>query len=293
MEKRDLNVISWCLFINTAFDAWSRLPEYLFGLKCNQRAARVWFPGWQLRLYIDASVTENSSVYNYVSDIARYGEPQIELIPCREGCNPMIERHRPFADQRVNVCLVRDLDSILSRTDAEIVQHWMNDTNYDVLRYREYQQSRNLAMGGGIAIKCHTLPLDLKIPTDKYWQRGHDENVLATLLTIHTDHQRHYVLATRMADNGTYFLLDHNREDVLCCRPDECHILWPMPFFYCENGFLHQCAGNEWLECASLEKMVEYLQTFSIRREHTGSHHKHHHAILCRDEKGRILEWIR
>ena len=137
-----------------------RLPEYLIGLRYNVKAAEKWFPDWELRLYIDKSVQNNLVLKSFVQKIATSSKTHpIQLIQCRDGLNPMVERYRPLVDQTIDVCITRDVDSILSKSDMEKVESWLMDDNSDVLRYREHKQSENGGMGGGIGIKvkCQAL----------------------------------------------------------------------------------------------------------------------------------------
>ena len=63
------------------------------------------------------------------------------MIQCRDGLNPMVERYRPLVDQTIDVCITRDVDSILSKSDMEKVESWLMDDNSDVLRYREHKMT--------------------------------------------------------------------------------------------------------------------------------------------------------
>jgi hypothetical protein len=171
MERK---VISWCLYV----DNFSRLPEYLAGLRCNQRAARWYFPDWKLRLYVNGSLC----VKEFVNEVAQFGSPEIELVPCRDGANPMVERFRVFLDDSVDVSIVRDLDGILSKQDACRVNAWLDDDQSNVLAYREHEMSYK-AMGGGIGIKHRAVRgNDLAIRVVHTQGRGQDEPLLDRFL---------------------------------------------------------------------------------------------------------------
>jgi hypothetical protein len=47
--------------------------------------------------------------------------------------HPMVERYHVFFDSNIHVSVVRDVDSILTKLDADIVNNWINDERYDVL----------------------------------------------------------------------------------------------------------------------------------------------------------------
>jgi hypothetical protein len=193
-------VISWCLYVHE-YNV-RRLPEYLVGLRCNQRGARWWFPGWKLRLYVDGSLESNSDVGEFVKHVALYGEPKIDIFQCREGINPMVERYLPCLDEQVDVCLTRDVDSILSKTDADIVSEWLDNDDSDVLRYREYEMTCDLTMGGGVGVKNRALRgKNVAPPNTTKMGRGHDEYVLAKLLK-HIPSERQTEILTRMTEDG-------------------------------------------------------------------------------------------
>ena len=265
-----MKVISWCLYIDS--DNINRLPEYLFGLRCNQRAARVWFPGWKLRLYIHASVRISPAVWKYVDEIASYGYPKIELIDCDVGKNPMTERYRPFVDDSVDVCIVRDLDSILSKVDADMVNQWLNNDNMDVLRYREYQQEKSRAMGGGIGIKCKITHDKKLVDSTSFGRRGYDECKLEHFLKNNTDYTRHIEVLTRMTMFGVYCLYNNNINNAT--------ILWTVPFYDTIYGLACNQLGYEYLECASIRQIVEHVKDLSIKREHIGAHYDHHNQTI-------------
>jgi hypothetical protein len=255
----------------------ARLPEYLFGLKCNQRAARFWFPDWNLRLYIDSSVHENESVFNYLFDICEYGEPKIEMIPCRYGFNPTIERYRPFFEPNINVCLARDVDSILSKTDADYVKCWLDGKygDVDILCYREYMQDPVSCMGGGISVKCpRFLGSNLFHSTPEFkYLRGVDEKQLERLLSRA---QAHHII-TKMTGNGVYSVVDDTT-----CKPSDSQLLWTIPFFDTLNGYAHEYENCNWLNSSSttIDQIVEFVKTLKIKREHIGAHWIQHSSKI-------------
>lgn len=281
-----MKVISWCFYVDEKSNK-ERLPEYLFGLKCNQRAARFWFPDWTLRLYVDVSVSEHPSVFNYLFDICEYGSPKIEMIPCRNGFNPTVERYRPFFEPGVQVCLARDVDSILSKTDANYVQSWLDGAygEVDILCYREYMQFTYTCMGGGIAVKCAKFEgLDdtfYATPCLKY-ERGIDEKQLKNLLA---GKKTHHIL-TRMTGEGIYCVPTY-----LKTKPCESKLLWTIPFFDAPKGYAYNYESCKWLILTetTIDQIVEFVKTLQIRREHIGAHWIQHSEKILHT----TTEWIR
>lgn len=243
-------IISWCLFVGSL----DRLPEYLIGLKCNQRAARRWFPGWELWLYIDESIKTNLEVYEFVKEIAEFGFPEIKLIDCFPNSNPMIQRYRPVYEKDV-IFIVRDLDSILSKSDADLVNAWVENEQSDILRYREYMMSSGLTMGGGYGLKTKSVNADI-ISFDYKNYRGEDE-IFSKQITNQISKERHTIIKTRMLINGIYCL----NESI-----ETATILWGIPFFYNIDGYY---------ENYSRGYTIEELAKFKIRREHCGFHYFH------------------
>jgi hypothetical protein len=271
-------VISWCFYVDCK--NLERLPEYLVGLKCNQRAARLWFPDWKLKMYIDPKTkTDYPSVYQYVNEIAQYGEPPIELIDCRPDSHPLIERYRPFFDSDVSVCIARDVDSILSKTDADIVNVWINEKDFDVLQYLEHWMSSRSIMGGGVGFKRNAVVAE-SIQKHYYSKedrsRGFDEDIIAAILLECVPKSRWKSYTTRMTNLGIYYL--KKMDNTL---PIDSTILWPVPFFDTSSGYAYEYPGLKWLETEKdVGKITDYAKTVTIRREHTGSHWEQHHKTI-------------
>lgn len=275
-------LISWCLYVDP--DNLQRLPEYLMGLKCNQRAARMHFPDWKLRLYVDKTLDQCPEMADYVRDLAHYGTPEIDLVQCREDSNPMVERFRALLDDTVDVVLVRDVDSILSRTDADLVNAWLedDDDDIDVFRYREYQMNCRWSMGGGMGGRTRAFASHLDhLDVVKKRGRNQDEGVLAQMLS-HIPLERQREVITRMTCEGTYMMMDSMHK-----QPKDCTVLWAVPFFDGERGWGYECHPE--LRGATVPQVVEWCKGASIRREHTGAHYEHHRDTIVKKTEG----WVR
>lgn len=257
--QQQLRVISWCLYYDES--NLVRLPEYLVGLKCNQRAARVWFPGWHLRLYYNKSVRQHSSLWDYVVSIATYGDPCIELIECRDNIHPKIERYRPFFDDTVDVCIARDIDSILSKTDADIVQQWLLNSSSPVLIYREHKMTY-ICMGGGVGVRRSTIPLQKQ---QQMYAQQTDEYYLDMLLENWPAHQ-----ITQMTTTGCYYV-------------KKGPLLWTVPFPHALRGFLSKVPGVFY---ETVDDVVQLCKEYPIGRHHVYAHLPQHQS----DDH---VEWIR
>jgi hypothetical protein len=314
-----MKVISWCLYINP--DNKTRLPEYLCGLRCNQRAARQWFPTWNLRIYYNETVVESPEVKEFVFGVAQWGDPPIEMIPCRAGgANPMIERYRPFFDSSVSVCIVRDIDSILSKTDADFVNQWLENDKLNLFCYREYQMNPGWAMGGGVAAKTRIFQTqnfsnetkdestqELKL----YYSSGrsHDEPTLRKLIQDIPQNQIMEVI-TRMLSSGVYCErgvaapleplkwvqstpLEPLSEGAHAMIQDAFggapYVLWPVPFFDAQpSSMACNYPDYEYLIDADIAEIIEFCKNYRIRQSHTMSHLPHHREAIVEG-----WEWIR
>ena len=207
-ENRKDYVISYSLYVGDLKD----FPYYWLGLKMNIDAVKQWFHGWTIHLFIEKSL--RSDCARFVQTIIAYAVASgvtLKVIPCREGAHPMLERYQPLLNPffTKGVCIVRDVDSILSLTDAKIIDAWLQDPDRDVLTYLEYQMRESLCIGGGIAMK-----MDKKLSyTDVFTTvigttrgRNYDEWRLAEWLQTVTNVDRWAVVQVRMTDCGTYCL---------------------------------------------------------------------------------------
>ena len=282
MDPPRRKIISWCFYVDP--NNARRLPEYLLGLRCNQRAARMWFRDWELRLYIDETVRANPKVAEFIKSTTEYGWPSIEVIQCRAGVNPMVERYRPMLENDVAVCLARDIDSILSKTDADLVDKWLADDGSDVLRYREYQMMCKWAMGGGVGVKTRAFKgVDIaEVPLITKQGRGHDESALAKML-MKIPEARQTEIITRMLLNGVYCFYQPDSANT-----KEAKVLWPTPFFDCYNGYADNKRENWRLKDASHDVVVLFCEEAKIRREHMGGHWDHHRDALVNGS-----QWVR
>ncbi len=242
-------IISWSLYINSKYI--HRLGEYLFGLKCNIQAAKKWVPTFKCRLYYHSSVQDNLNIWQYVVDLCK----DVEMIKVREGYPTETERYRPlFEDHEVTI--VRDIDSILSKTDADYVNEWLQSSS-KIFYYSEYMMDHK-PMGGGVGVKGKLLNEALYIKPVRY-NRGDDEDVLANILDLEKDK---LIIYTRMSDNGVYYTYP------------ELMLLWTVPFYDALSGMLYNYDGCENLE-HDVDQILNYVIENNIKDEHINAHDYH------------------
>ena len=260
-------VISWCFFVDKK--STNRLPEYLFGLKCNKIASAIWFPEWSLRLYVHKSIEIFPSVFKYINDICESPiGPRIDLIYCRDGFNPTVERYRPFLETDVDVCIARDVDSILSKTDADYVNKWLNGEygDVDIMCYREYMQPEYLCMGGGIAVKTQrflTLHDIFYATPNQVFSRGIDETQLGWFMKYGKCHH----IVAKMSCSGVYFICND-----YTAKPSESELLWNVPFYNTLYGYMYEYEGCDYLIDAEIDVIVALVKKIKIKPEHTHTH---------------------
>ncbi len=204
-------VISWCLY---AGDDVRFLPLFLVGLKKNIKAAAEFFPGWELWLHCGKLP---AAMQLYVDEVV--AGSGVQVIPNKYVDFPMVERYRPFYDPDVDVCIARDLDSVLSGKDAEIVNKWVDDPASRVLQYREYLMAHDRAvMGGGVGVKG-TLPEARPNAPDE--SRGYDERFLDELLNANVpDRAAWSEVVLRMDWHGSYYVYSPDK------KPCDSEAMW-------------------------------------------------------------------
>lgn len=124
----------------------------------------------------------------------------------------MVERYRGLVEQDVDVCIVRDLDSILSKSDANRINAWLKDDGSDVFRYREYRMAYEWSMGGGMAGENRAFVHEFLVttaPSTSQLGRNFDERILASMFE-HIRFSRQTVVTTRMLKNGVYMICSGN-----------------------------------------------------------------------------------
>lgn len=208
VENRKDYVISYSLYVDDLED----FPYYWLGLKMNIDAVKQWFRGWTIHLFVEKSLRSGrATFFQTIIAYAVASGVTLKVIPCREGAHPMLERYQPLMSPffTKGVCIVRDVDSILSLTDAKIIDAWLQDPGRDVLTYLEHKMPKSWSCGGGIAIK-----MDKKLSYTNVFAtvlgatrgRDYDEKRLAKWLQEVTNVDRWAVVQVRMTEHGTYCL---------------------------------------------------------------------------------------
>lgn len=285
----DVKVISWCFYVD--MKNIERLCEYLVGLKCNQRAARWWFPEWQCRLYYDSTTLNDYPVIKkYIENVCYNGIPMIEMIPCRIGYPCINERYRPFFEKNITACIVRDIDSILSKIDADHVNNWLYNTNFKIFKYLEYQMPLDYAMGGGIAIRGNLNNEDKYIKPVSVI-RGDDELLLKNILRKNNIKESDSMtIITRMSCSGIYYIFNGNLKN----SPKEQEILWMIPFYDSWLGYAYKYHGCQFLKDVNhLEDIITFSKCTPIKKELIGHHWYHYNNNINNLNIETHVTWVR
>lgn len=277
-----IRVISWCLFFSPLHIG--RLSEYLVGLRYNRRAARLWFPGWECRLYYDEkSLEKYPEILNYVKKVCNMGYPEIKMIPCEKGYLVTSERYRPFFEENVEVSIVRDIDGVLSKIDADFVIDWLNNSNCKVLAYKEYKMAENYFMGGGTSVKgSFNKNLDKGRENEGFrLAKGPDEKWLGKFILKNVEISDILIVPVRMSSRGTY----HTWVTKDSASTD---ILWPVPFYDALGGL--SCNYSDDHTYLRKEKHVKRIVNYSynhlLRTEIIGSHWLHNKDKIIKMDNG-------
>lgn len=125
-----MNCISYSLFgFNTEYEKSLSFKSYLRGLHLNIRVAELLYPGWDLVVMIDESVT--GSPYNsYMRALVDMQKIKLVNMPTAELCKMMLYRLQPVffltngKELRYDRVLCRDTDSLLSYRERQAVAYW-------------------------------------------------------------------------------------------------------------------------------------------------------------------------
>lgn len=128
-----MNVISFSLY---GQNSQPPAPKYLIGLQRNIELAREFYPGWQVVIFHDGTVTNLPGCHHCL------GEPKMP---------PMLWRYCMTEHPGVKRMIVRDADSRISQREAEAVNAWIeSDKIFHILRDHP---AHRLCPGGLIGIQ--------------------------------------------------------------------------------------------------------------------------------------------
>jgi len=259
-----MRVISYVLFhpVSTAHCRWS---EYTVGLALNASAIAELLPGWRMCIYIDKVLTASPDalpgLVSLLAELCGLDHVDVHTIEGPLASLPMLARYAPLLDAAVEVCVVRDADSILTAIDTEALLEWLaSPHSADTFYYREHCMLEGSPMGGGFAAR-RSARLDISwgsvrmakalsvATTTGAAARGYDEYFLKELIAG-LDAES---VVTRMTQSGTYHLyVDAD------AAPEASPVLWP-------NTEATKCEGIHAFDAATLEGADVYRDDETCR----------------------------
>lgn len=106
-----------------SFSLWGTNEKYTEGAVENAKLAKILFPGWICRFYIDRStVTELPIVFNTLSKMSN---TEIVIKDSTDDWSGLFWRFLPCSDVDVEYMLSRDCDSRLSKREKSAVDEWL------------------------------------------------------------------------------------------------------------------------------------------------------------------------
>jgi tetratricopeptide (TPR) repeat protein len=103
-----------------SFSLWGAAPRYLRGALRNVLLAPDLFPGWTLRMYVDATVPEE------LLEVFRAKGVELVVEPTGQSMRERLAwRFKVADDPSVSRFLIRDVDSVFSLREALAVEDWL------------------------------------------------------------------------------------------------------------------------------------------------------------------------
>lgn len=122
-----------------SFSLWGDNPMYWVGAIKNIQLARVLYPGWVCRFYVDLNAAPTL--------IETMEKEHCELILMEPDDEFSGLFWRFYAAEDADVMICRDADSRLSKREVAAVELWLN-TDYHFHIMRDHPQHTSLIMGG-------------------------------------------------------------------------------------------------------------------------------------------------
>ncbi len=113
-----------------AYSLWGDNPLYWKGAQANIEQAKIYFPDWICRFYIDKAA--NKDRINAIQD---YDTVEVILMDAKDSFHGMFWRFLAAADLDVNIMLSRDCDSRFSIREVTAVKEWLaSDKDFHIMR---------------------------------------------------------------------------------------------------------------------------------------------------------------
>lgn len=129
-----------------AFSLWGDRRTYVEGALANARLAKVLYPGWTCRIYVDDSVPPSAL------DALREAGAQIIVMPATNSHYGLFWRFLAADDEQVRYFVCRDADARINSQEAAAVAEWLGSGRpFHVMRDSPFHTELMLAgLWGGV-----------------------------------------------------------------------------------------------------------------------------------------------
>lgn len=129
-----------------SFSLYGDNPKYTRGMIRNAELAKVIYPGWEVRVWVDRQTVPESVTKQLTELGCVINSPETDM-----PCPPMMKRFLVADDPTVERFCVRDADSRLSQREKAAVNEWISsDTILHVMRDHWAHQTIPGGMWGGM-----------------------------------------------------------------------------------------------------------------------------------------------
>lgn len=117
-----------------AYSLWGDKPMYWIGALKNIELAKIYFPDFICRFYVDSECPDF-----LVNTLINYDNSEVIRVGIEEKHEGMYWRFKASQDEDVNIFLSRDCDSRLSLRESKAIEEWLNsDKDFHIMRDHPY-----------------------------------------------------------------------------------------------------------------------------------------------------------
>lgn len=124
-----------------SFSLWGDHMKYIGGALSNVEEAKLIYPDWVCRFYVDSSVPELA-----VEKLQSSGA-EVIIVKSRGSWDGLFWRFWAMDDPNANVVIIRDTDSIVSSRERAAVEDWL-DSDFELHGMRDHLDHNVPIMGG-------------------------------------------------------------------------------------------------------------------------------------------------
>jgi len=171
-----------------SFSLWGNSAMYWMGAIKNIQLAKILYPGWICRFYVDSHASPALIKMLWDEDC------EIELVEPSDSFAGLFWRFYAADDADIMIC--RDTDSRLSEREVTAVEHWLqSDSHFHIMR--DHPQHTALIMGGmwgcrnmaGIRELIDEYPHKHIKGTDQFFLAQHIYPQIKDYATVHDSYQ--------------------------------------------------------------------------------------------------------